>query len=96
MHYDVIFQGLDGVEGGELKGVFARSRTGFMNELRSYRAVISSGNHGSVSVWKRDDGQYQCELHRYQVTKAKLIASTKKAVAAWLDEYLPKQHQPEA
>ena len=86
---------LEGVADGKLSGPHIKSKTAGVKALSKHRLVCSSGDHGALSVWQRDDGQYHCEMFRWQATVAKAVVKTKREVGAWLAEHLPQQHQPQ-
>ena len=69
-----------------------RSATGFIDKLKSYRAVISAGDNGSCTVWKDDEGKYRCEFTRYMVTKDAQTFTSLRGVRGWLRDWMPKQN----
>jgi hypothetical protein len=84
---------IPGVKGGRLKGPMASTVTGFMTALQKYRACSDAGDHGSVMVYRDDDGNFRCMFCVWQMARERQTFKTKAQVRAWLKEWLPVQRQ---
>lgn len=84
---------LPGVRGGKLRGPMAKSVNGFMEALKSYRAVSDAGDHGAVMVWVDDDGLYRCHFMVRFFSQNEQILKRKSEVRKWLATWLPKQRE---
>ncbi len=90
------FQGLEGVEGAIDyfgKDQFFKSVSAGIRLLKTkYKAMMSSGDHGSITIWIDDAGKYRGAFSRWQVTSGHVVCSTKKELSEWLKEWIPRQH----
>jgi hypothetical protein len=85
---------LPGVEGGRRRGPMCRTITDFRTAMAGYAACSSAGDHGAVTVWKDDVGQWRVAFQRYRNTEETQTFRFKLYVFEWLREWLPKMHTP--
>lgn len=90
------FGSLPGVKGGRLKGPMVGSISGFMSALRKYRVCSDAGDHGSVMVYRDDDGRLRCYFMRWHSIVEEQNYKTKAEVRAWLKKWLPVQYQQQS
>lgn len=90
--YEHQYQTVPGVK-GTLTGIMASSASGILTALRTYRAVSDAGDHGSIMVYRDDEGQYRCLYMVLGVTREQLICKTQREVRVWLKEWMPRQRQ---
>lgn len=81
---------------GTLTGIMASSIHGILTGLKTYRAVSDAGDHGSVMVYRDDEGMYRCLFMVWGHTQQQKICKTQREVREWLKEYLPLQRQQAA
>jgi len=90
-----ILCGLEGVAEKEIECTFDkqffRSVTGGLKILSDYKAAISAGDNGSITIWIDDIGKYRGSFHRNLITLNSVETSTKKGLREWLSKWLPKQ-----
>lgn len=84
--------GLPGVKETLETNGYQDSVTGFLNALKSQRAATGAGDHGSVTVWIDDDGQFRCAFTRFCSIVNTQIFEHKKQIKAWLTEWLPQMN----
>lgn len=80
--------GLPGTD-GPVEAVFASSVSGFLKALRHSDAVTTASDEGAINVWLAD-GLYRCERQCYRTTVNSQAFVSKRKVASWLREQLPK------
>lgn len=91
--YEHQYNSVPGVK-GTLTGIMANSPSGILTALKTYRAVSDAGDHGSVMVYRDDDGQYRCLFMVWGMTREQKICSSQREVREWLKEWMPHQrHQ---
>jgi hypothetical protein len=89
------FSGLNGIRRGRAKGVMVNSVTGFMSALRKHRVATDAGDHGAITVWRDDAGNYQGAFTRWHSTIDHKGFPTKTALRKWLVEWFPKMREPQ-
>lgn len=80
---------LPGVAGQIDNVPFCRSPAHAIRLLKVHRAVTDAGDHGAVSVYRADDGQWNCLFSRWRSDVDHSVFDTKKGVRAWLDKWHP-------
>lgn len=76
------FSGMPGVRARRIKGPLVNSISGFMAALGKHRLCSAAGDHGSVTVYRDDDGNYRCWFQRFHSTVDGQIFDTKTRVRA--------------
>lgn len=90
--YEHKYQAVPGVK-GSLTGVMASSVSGILTALKTYRAVSDAGDHGSIMVYRDDEGKYRCLFMVWGHTQEEKICKAQREVRTWLKEWMPKQRQ---
>jgi hypothetical protein len=90
--YEHQYQSVPGVK-GTLTGIMAGSISGILAALKTYRAVSDAGDHGSIMVYRDDEGAYRCLFMVWGRTHAQKICKTQREVRDWLKEWMPHQRQ---
>lgn len=93
--YEHQYQAVPGVK-GSLTGVMAGSASGILAALKTYRAVSDAGDHGSIMVYRDDEGSYRCLFMVWGQTREQKVCKTQRDVRAWLKEWLPAQRRQAA
>ncbi|WP_244138732.1 hypothetical protein [Burkholderia sp. BCC1640] len=82
---------LPGVAGGRIDNVpFFNSPAHAVRLLLQHRACTDAGDYGAVSIWRTDDGKWNCLFSRRHVDIEHSTFEYKKDVRAWLDIWHPK------
>ncbi|WP_257835048.1 hypothetical protein [Burkholderia glumae] len=81
---------LPGVVGKIDNVPFCRSPAHAMRLLQQHRACTAAGDHGAVSIWRTDDGKWNCLFSRRHVDIEHATFHFKKDVRAWLNSWHPK------
>lgn len=90
------FEGLEGVEGGELEGPIVMGGRAAMKALTRHRIVSGCGDNGAWTVWQDDKGAYRCDFCRHRKTINAAVFTSKSKVLDWLKEYIPQCHEETA
>ncbi|MBI0327667.1 hypothetical protein I6G79_11460 [Burkholderia plantarii] len=61
-----------------------------MRLLQQHRACTAAGDHGAVSIWRADDGKWNCLFSRRRVDIEHAIFDFKKDARIWLNNWHPK------
>ncbi|WP_257811945.1 hypothetical protein [Burkholderia glumae] len=82
---------LPGVAGnGQIDDVsFCRSPAHAIRLLRDHRAVTDAGDHGAISVYRADDGRWNCLFSKLRIDIHHSVFDTKKEVRTWLNKWYP-------
>lgn len=89
------YEGMMGVK-GPLEGPFVGSKTAVIKDIREHRICSVVGDHGSVLVWRDDQGQLRACYDHYHREIAGGEFKSQSDLKAWLAEWMPKVHlQPE-
>ena len=90
-----VLTNLEGMSANEIEcnlaKQFFRSVTAGLRLLKTERVAVSAGDHGSVIIWIDDSGKYRGSFSKFFTTVDSICVSTKKDLAVWLREWLPKQ-----
>lgn len=82
---------LPGVAAGRIDDVpFFQSPAHAMRLLGQHRACTGAGDHGAVSIWRADDGKWNCLFSRRHIDIDHSAFDYKKDVRVWLDAWHPK------
>ncbi|HXJ61326.1 MAG TPA: hypothetical protein VNU68_32180 [Verrucomicrobiae bacterium] len=90
--YEHQYQAVPGVK-GTLTGIMASSVNGILTALKTYRAVSDAGDHGSIMVYRDDEGRYRCLFMVWGSTREQKICQTQREVREWLKKWMPAQRQ---
>lgn len=77
-----------------LTGIMVDSIPGIIVALKTHQMVSDAGLHGSVIVY-REDGDYRCLFMASGVMLDQTVCKTETEIAAWLNEWAPRQHDPQ-
>ncbi len=84
---------LPGVAAGRIDDVpFFQSPAHAMRLLRQHRACTDAGDHGAVSIWRADNGKWNCVFNRRHIDIDHSAFDYKKDVRVWLNAWHPKIH----
>lgn len=80
---------LPGVSGAIDNVPFCRSPAHAIRLLREHRAVTDAGDHGAISVYRADDGRWNCIFSKWRMDVEHSVFDTKRDVRAWLEKWHP-------
>lgn len=75
-----------------LTGIMADSIPAIIAALTTHQMVSDAGLHGSVIVY-REDGDYRCLFMASGVILHQTVCKAGTEIAAWLNEWVPRQHK---
>lgn len=82
------FSGMPGTK-GQLQGPMVGSAASAVKAMKSHRVCSAASDHGSITVWRDDDGNLRAVFHRFMSSKGEDIFLSAAALRRWLDAWWP-------
>lgn len=88
----VTLHNLKGVAKPHIETQIVQNISSGMELLKTRRAFTMAGDHGAITAWIDDKGQYHCAFSQYQITKGYVVVPSKANLREWLKEWFDLMH----